>query len=219
VQALKYANFPYAYHTVGSCITVSSSAYQKQGGMNLRKAGEDFYFLQRIFPLGNIRHISSTKIIPSARPSDRVPFGTGKTVGDLLKGKNKEYHTYNPKIFIDFKVFNEAVSDIWRSDVVESFLDGLPASICSYLESIDFITQVLKIKKNCRNSQAFQQAFYNWFNGFKALKYVHYSRDHFYPNVEVLVAAQWILTKQTGQVAMNKIEALSLLRTLDRSDQ
>jgi hypothetical protein len=219
VQALKYANFPYAYHTVGSCITVSSSAYQKQGGMNLKKAGEDFYFLQRIFPLGNTRNIISTKIIPSARSSDRVPFGTGKAVGDLLKGKSKEFHTYNPKVFIDFKIFNEAVSGIWELKMIETFLEGLPASVGSYLESIDFTTQVLKIKKNCRNSQAFHKAFYNWFNGFKALKYVHYARDHFYPNVEIFEAAKWILTNHAEPHANSKIEALSMLRIRDRSDQ
>jgi glycosyltransferase involved in cell wall biosynthesis len=219
VQALKYANFPYGYHTVGSCITVSSSAYQKQGGMNLRKAGEDFYFLQRIFPLGNVRNITSTKIIPSARPSDRVPFGTGKAIGDLLKGKSKYYHTYNPQSFLDFKIFNEAVSDIWELEMLQGFFDGLPTSVGAYLESIDFATQVSKIKKNCKNPQVFRQAFYNWFNGFKALKYVHFARSHFYPNVEVLDAANWMLTRQAGHAANNKTEALQMLRTLDRSDQ
>jgi hypothetical protein len=41
----------------------------------------------------------------------------------------------------------------------------------------------------------------------------------FYPNVEVLDAANWMLTRQAGHAANNKTEALQMLRTLDKSDQ
>jgi len=54
-QLLKYSGHPYAYHTVGSSMAVRASAYYKQGGMNKRKAGEDFYFLQKIIQLGNFK--------------------------------------------------------------------------------------------------------------------------------------------------------------------
>src|SRR4030095_9895180 len=43
VQALRYAGFPHAHHTLGSCMAVRACTYCKQGGMNKRKAGEDFY--------------------------------------------------------------------------------------------------------------------------------------------------------------------------------
>jgi glycosyltransferase involved in cell wall biosynthesis len=218
VQALKFAKFPFAYHTVGSCITVTSSAYQKQGGMNVRKAGEDFYFLQRIFPLGNIRNITTTKITPSARPSDRVPFGTGKAVGDFLKNSLKEYATYNPKIFRDFRRFNEYLPKIWQLKMPGDFIELMPESFSGYLENIDFKTQVSKIKKNCKSSNAFIQSMYSWFNGFRTLKYVHHARDNFYPDVEVLDAASWILDNH-GYQAKNKTEALRMLRMMDSSEQ
>ncbi|HLF34400.1 MAG TPA: glycosyltransferase, partial [Cyclobacteriaceae bacterium] len=44
VHALRFADFPYAFHTIGSCMAIPVNIYQKQGGMNTRKAGEDFYF-------------------------------------------------------------------------------------------------------------------------------------------------------------------------------
>ena len=47
-QALRFMRVPYGFHTVGSSMAIRSSAYQKQGGMNKRKAGEDFYFLHKI---------------------------------------------------------------------------------------------------------------------------------------------------------------------------
>ena len=45
-NGLKFCGLPYAYHTIGSSMAVRSNVYQKQNGMNKRKAGEDFYFLQ-----------------------------------------------------------------------------------------------------------------------------------------------------------------------------
>jgi len=76
IQALRYAGFPYAFHTVGSCYAVKATSYVKQGGMNRKKSGEDFYFLHKIIPLGHFREINSTCVIPSPRESGRVPFGT-----------------------------------------------------------------------------------------------------------------------------------------------
>ncbi|MEM6806764.1 MAG: glycosyltransferase family A protein, partial [Bacteroidota bacterium] len=45
IEGLRYAEHPYAYHTIGSSMAVRSTAYERQNGMNRRKAGEDFYFL------------------------------------------------------------------------------------------------------------------------------------------------------------------------------
>jgi hypothetical protein len=217
VQALKLAAFPFAYHTVGSCITVTSDVYQKQGGMNLRKAGEDFYFLQKIFPLGNIKNIVSTMVLPSSRTSDRVPFGTGKAVTELIKNEIHDYKTYNPKTFIDFRMFNISVGNLWSDDTLQSFIDNMPENMRQYLSSIDFLEQVKKIRQNSGDKPGFIKSFYLWFNGFKALKYIHFTRDAFYENVEVLKASNWVLKENFGTTAGSKVEALEMMRQLDRS--
>src|SRR5262249_26021974 len=83
VQALRFGGFPHAFHTIGSSMAVRAGVYRKQGGMNKRKAGEDFYFLHKIIPLGGFTNLVETRVIPSPRASDRVPFGTGKAVCDF----------------------------------------------------------------------------------------------------------------------------------------
>lgn len=218
VQALKLADFPFAYHTVGSCITVSSAAYKKQGGMNLRKAGEDFYFLQKVFPLGNITNIVSTKVLPSPRISNRVPFGTGKAVSEFIKSKNQDYKTYNPKTFLDFKKFNTSVVELWKNHNPQNFMEEMPESLQQYLHSIDFAEQAHKIHRNSGEEAVFVKSLYNWFNGFKALKYVHFSRDLFYENIDVLEAANWIINENFGKSVDTKPEALEMMRTLDKSN-
>ena len=84
VIALRYSGYPYAYYTIGSCMAVRSAVYQKQGGMNRRQAGEDFYFLQKIIQLGNFTELTATTVYPSSRRSTRVPFGTGKAISGRM---------------------------------------------------------------------------------------------------------------------------------------
>jgi len=216
VQALKYSNFPLAYHTVGSCITVRADIYQKQGGMNTRKAGEDFYFLQRIFPMGNIKNINSATVFPSPRASDRVPFGTGRAVGDMIKRNSTAYKTYNPQIFIDFKSFNDVLPKLWETQSANELDDQISDSIRQYLEKIGFSNQIDKLQRNFKSQLSFEYAVYNWFNGFKALKYVHYARDCYYPNIEILEAVNWILKQRLGFEVSNKLDALEKMRELDR---
>lgn len=195
VNALKIANFPWAYQTIGSCITVSAKAYQKQGGMNKRKAGEDFYFLQKIFPLEHIFEIPGATVFPSARKSDRVPFGTGKAVTKYLSDNQKIYYTYHPKSFEDFERFNLSVSSLYDSDIQE-IDEQLPESIRHFLRSIPFDNAVKKIKKNSGTRTQFIKSFYQWFNGFMALKYIHFARDHYFPMVTIEEAISWLFTQR-----------------------
>ena len=217
-NALSYSGFPYDFHTVGSCITVTSEAYQKQGGMNKRKAGEDFYFLQKIFQLGNIKRINNATVIPSPRPSHRVPFGTGKAINTMLVKQTDSYFTYNPKTFMDFRLFVSAVHDFYEKNDLRTVINMLPDSIQEFLQHIQFELQFEKIRKNCRTKEQFLKSFYNWFNGFLALKYVHFARDHFYEDVEILQAANWILQEISvhQQPINSKRIALQNLRDLDR---
>ena len=219
-NALKFAGFPFSYHTIGSCITVSSQAYQKQGGMNQRKAGEDFYFLQKIFPHGHIYNIQSAMVIPSPRPSKRVPFGTGRAVNDILSRSAMDYQTYNPKTFIDLKTLIDAVGQLYGPEAPGKIIDRFAKSVKHFLEEINFSGAMEKIKNNSTSEVAFQKSFYQWFNGFSVLKFVHFARDHYHKNTDVSIAANWILQEMSVTVDQvdDKKAILALLRKLDRSE-
>ena len=74
-EALDFTGFPNSIYTIGSAFAVRADAYVKQGGMNRRQAGEDFYFLHKLTRLGTITEINDAWVYPSARVSDRVPSG------------------------------------------------------------------------------------------------------------------------------------------------
>ena len=67
LQGLRYSGFPYAFHTVGSSMAVRASHYLRAGGMNRRQAGEDFYFIQKLVPLGGYFSLNTTTVYPSPR--------------------------------------------------------------------------------------------------------------------------------------------------------
>jgi len=218
-NGLAYANLPYAFHTIGSSMAVRSEAYQKQNGMNKRKAGEDFYFLQKLIPLGNFTELKTTKIIPSPRVSDRVPFGTGKAMQNWLgdaynvcryslssdnrinensakqglseKGTirvaKQELLSYNPKSFIDLKAFTKAVPDFYNGK------NNIPSSVQAFIDTIDFEENLTNIKKNSKSETHFTEVFFKWFNAFKVLKYMHFARDNYYPDVLVFEGANSLL--------------------------
>ncbi len=77
VLGLRWAGSPYAFHTIGSTIACTGEAYAAVRGMSRRRAGEDFYFLNKLAKLGLVGRIGGTVVRPSPRPSLRVPFGTG----------------------------------------------------------------------------------------------------------------------------------------------
>ncbi len=222
-QALRACGYPNAYHTVGSSMAVRSSAYQKQGGMNKRQAGEDFYFLHKIIALGDFTELNETCVIPSPRSSDRVPFGTGRAIGDFLKAPSKGYYTYNIEAFKYLAIFFKNVPEYYLTNTHLVQQGGvLPYVMIDFLSAYFFDERVDEIRKNSSNINSFTKRFYNWFNAFMILKFVHFVRDNAHPNVRVERAALDLL-KATGYKRVGEINSLNQLlevyRALDESQQ
>lgn len=208
IDALRYTKFPYAHQTLGSCITVRCSQYEKVGGMNARKAGEDFYFLNKTIPLRGFTEINSTTIRPSDRVSDRVPFGTGKAVNDILKDEDV-YDVYHPNTFEDLKIFFSRVD--WFA---ESFEWTIPRTMKDFLGA-DWKDQILDLKTQVASKENFEKRFFHWFDAFKILKFVHFCRDYYYQNVELKEALDW-LRKYTLHLPGSLDSQLIQLRYFDR---
>ncbi len=208
INAQKWAGFPHAYQTIGSSMAVRCDAYQKQGGMNRRKAGEDFYFLHKFIPLGSFTEIKATKVIPSPRISHRVPFGTGKAVGEILQNKTL-YDSYAPESFQDLKTFFEKVGSLYELEEIAPFFKTLPESIVVFLMQNNFAEKLQELQTNTANKRSFKKRFFDWFSAFLLMKYVHFARDNYYPNVPVVEAATW-LAEELG-VKMEEKKAKDLL--------
>ena len=218
-QGLKWSGFPFSYHTVGSAFAVRAGAYVKYGGMNRRKGGEDFYFIHKITPHGKYRELNSTSVFPSPRPSDRVPFGTGRAVKKHLED-NKEMKTYCLEAFIDLKELFSKADMLYKTgpDEISKFLIVLNKPLEKFLLSINFQQKIAEINNNVSTCESFMNRFFQKFNAFFVVKYMNFVHMDYFKKIPVSLAANDLLTKM-GIVRSNLTDAFSLLevyRKLDR---
>lgn len=194
VEALRFAGFPHAFHTVGSSMAVRAQAYMEQGGMNKRKAGEDFYFLHKIIPLGHFGELNTTRVIPSPRVSDRVPFGTGKAVGQMLAGS--PFLTYPFEAFLDLRTLFSQIPALQTSDAI-----NVPEPLESFLLDQNFPTALAELRSNTATLASFTNRFFRWFDAFLAMKYIHFARDTKYGATSVVLASSTLLSRLTQESA------------------
>lgn len=189
-QALRYCGYPYAFHTVGSSFAVRVRVYAAQGGMNRKQAGEDFYFLQKIIPLGGYFEINSTCVLPSPRPSDRVPFGTGAMINTQL-GTGEGISTYPFELFELLLILFADIGNMFQQtcEKVENFMDRQPEILKDFLKSNSFVDNLSEINANSPTQEKFNIRFFKWFNAFRILKFLNFAIEKEYPRKPILQLA------------------------------
>jgi hypothetical protein len=181
-EAMRFTGYPFPMFTVGSAFAVTAEAYVKRGGMNRRQAGEDFYFLQNLAQFGKVGEITETTVHPSARLSDRVPFGTGPIMKRWMEGKEDLEKTYNFQAFKDLKHFfdqKEKLFQISRA-VYLKLLQKLPEPVSAFLQGDNFWNELEDLNQNCSSLKTFQIRFFQKFNAFKILKFLNYGHEKYY---------------------------------------
>jgi len=213
VSAQKSIGFPYGFHTIGSAMAVRAWAYVKQGGMNRRQAGEDFYFLQKISWLGQVTELTGVTVHPSPRLSERVPFGTGKAIGDYVA--NGALTTYPLQAYRDAQWLLGQVGALWETGRPS---DDAPEAMARFLGD-DFTGSVVpEIRSNSGDFVAFRKRFFRWFNAFRLMKFLNFARDEIHGTTKVEVAATKLL-EWLGQPRPDSDSAVELLRQFRRLEK
>lgn len=218
-QALRFIGHPHAFHTVGSSFAVRLEAYVKQGGMNKRQAGEDFYFIQKIIWLGNFTEINTTRVIPSSRISDRVPFGTGAALKKLADENEDTLLSYQFQAFQDLAILFSQKEQLYDkgSDSLEKLLSSSPI-LQQFLEELDFKKELASIRKNTSNLQSFINRFFLWFDAFRVIKFLNNSHANYYNKKPILEEALKLLnTLDIRTQPKTSIELLGIFRELDKN--
>ncbi len=218
-QALRFIGHPHAFHTVGSSFAVRLEAYIKQGGMNKRQAGEDFYFIQKIIWLGNFTEINTTRVIPSSRISNRVPFGTGAALKKLADENEDTLLSYQFQAFKDLTTLFSNKEQLYNtnSNSLENLL-SFSSILHQFLQELDFTNELASIRKNTSNLQSFINRFFLWFDAFRVIKFLNYSHNNYYDKKPISEEALKLL-KTLGvhtKPACNN-ELLEIFRKLDRT--
>ncbi len=85
---------------------------------------------------------------------------------------------------VDLKGLNEGITQVYNGEI-EIFLDSLPKGIREYLATQQFTQEIEKISNNTSSFPSFYKAFYQWFDAFRLMKYLHYVRDRYYPSIPI----------------------------------
>ncbi|MDT0605274.1 hypothetical protein [Thalassotalea castellviae] len=186
VAGLSYAKSPYNYFTIGSVLVFRAQAYVTVRGFPKRSAGEDFYLLNKIAKLGDILWLKNSVLRLEARMSDRVPFGTGPAVKQIveLSEKGQSYHYYHPVVFERLKSLLHHFSSLHQN------LDNLSVWYKTGSNDIEFALKTIGFdafvdKQKGINEKQFNKQLLVWFDAFKTLKFIHALKDNYYPNIPI----------------------------------
>ncbi len=174
VLGLERAGSPYAFHTVGSAMACTAEAYARIGGMKVRSAGEDFYFLEQLAKSGGVVPLRGTMVYPSARSSNRVPFGTGRS---MMMAQGKKGVLFYQKE--TYRILKEWLNLVGQSldqggESIESSAGIISDDLSIYIHQIKFRYYWDKLKKNFNTPTSLMKGFHVWFDALKTMKLIHH---------------------------------------------
>lgn len=173
------ARSPYAFQTIGSCIVATAVGYARIDGMQQMDAGEDFYFVEKAVKHGGpgaVRTIDTAVVRPSARPSRRVPFGTGRALADILDGRAEKYRKVPPaSAFADLRQLMESVDELFAGDEV---LERLAPELTRFLmQRCGGTTTIAAMRDTAPDAARFARSFHAWFSALRQIQYANEVAD------------------------------------------
>jgi len=186
--ALKTFDFPFAIHTIGSCFAIRADAYIKLGGMSPRQGGEDFYFLQKAVKMNPVYEVKTPIVFPSPRISHRVPFGTGPSVGAIVK--KGSYAVYNFRLFGLLKSFYA----LFPRMMLEEVREEIPPEVIRFIGADAFENTLAECRAYSSTSKAFVKRMYDNYDAFFIVKFLNsFNKSAAYPPVDVTEAVKSLL--------------------------
>ncbi len=188
---LSAAGSPYAYHTLGSCLSVNVAYYCAVRGFPKRSAAEDFYILNKLAKVGDVALTQGKPLHITERLSDRVPFGTGPAVRKLasLEDPAAEPLFYHPDSYRALSLWLQSWPDIYALNKVpnhDELIDCLRDNTCAAEDELGLLSaQAAAVLEQLRTAPAIAHAFrqssdykgferhlHTWFDGFRTLKFI-----------------------------------------------
>ncbi len=190
---LAWAGSPYAYQAMGSCIAIRPAAYATVRGFPRKNAAEDFYVLDKLAKVGSIARLAGTPLLLEGRISDRVPFGTGKALSDLVSKRKalSGFTLYHPAVFghlAEWLRVLDAVADAGgRMEALEELPRGNPffktELLLATLEKMGAFPAMREAIARSGDPATMRRHFHTWFDAFRTLKLIHELRDGGLPSI------------------------------------
>jgi hypothetical protein len=177
---LHHTSTPYAYQSIGSCMVVSAAGYALADGVPTREALSDFYLLQKITKVAGRRTVANLRrprVRPSARPSGRVPRGTGPSVRQTMHSEGDRFVCVEPPdTFEHLRRWFRALPDGFRNpDLLRETAAG---PLRKFIGEHDGWSTLAKLREHAPDAERFVAQVYQWFDSLKIVKYANERRRH-----------------------------------------
>jgi hypothetical protein len=187
---LNWAGSPYAFTSIGSALACRGAAYVAAGGMPRRLAGEDFYFLQQLVKIGKVNRLYGTRVSPSPRLSERVPFGTGRAVATRITTGEKLYSFTSTESFQILRSWLRLIEEQWQAagEVLVQQAEAISPLLAEFLRNRDFIRHWRSLQTRSPGKNQVLLGFHGWFDGLRTRQLLHLLNKEDDDNSESLVA-------------------------------
>jgi len=228
VLGLEASRSPYAFHTIGSTLSIDASSYARVRGFPRRRAAEDFYLLNKLAKVGAVLTPSIGPLMIRQRESDRVPFGTGKATASISAlGDIDAHKMYDARVFrgvARWMELLEAVATTGDANIAADALrapqDGIVSDLARCLEVEEVVERSRAFVAQYGHAHSRRRQLHGWFDAFRTLKLIHRLRDTVYPSLpwrEALGGA-WFLAPRSAEIARATIDdALQAMAMIDES--
>jgi len=172
-----------------------------------------------VIPNASVIEINNSCSSLSSRPSTRVPFGTGPSVLRLSEQKGESYYTYVPRAFFDLKCLFDSIEQLYDINVesITQIVQDFPHPLKEFIEEQKFFQKIEEINKNTSSLNTFIKRFYDWWDGFKVVKYLNYSHSKHYNKIPLQEAVSDFLKEIDCNYNGSEIKkTLVWFRKLDR---
>lgn len=176
VDGLSTAQSPYAYHSLGSTLAIKAASYAMVRGFPKRNAGEDFYLLNKVAKQGAILNLARPLIEIDARQSDRVPFGTGPAIRQLLLNRTLDDAIifYHPDVFRHLGQWLQVMSNTWQQALTDQ---ALSKPVIEALRNLGIDKAIKSNRTISKTQDTYTKHMHIWFDGFRTLRFIHLLRE------------------------------------------
>ena len=168
---LSISGSPYSYVPLGSTMVCTSYSYVSIGGMNKRKAAEDFYFLQEMQKCFNVFKIKNTYVYPSSRFINRTYIGTSKRLYDVINNKKSiedYFFTQDSYLIVSFFLNLISKNNTNNYKTILTKIKNKDLILYNYILDTNFISVWPNLSK--LKSINFDREFHRWFDYLKIIK-------------------------------------------------
>jgi hypothetical protein len=182
-------------------------------GFPKKMAGEDFYLLNKLAKVGAIHCLDGDPIVLSGRISNRVPFGTGRAMGQLLPAGLDHHPCGEPASRLPLETYRFphpgafAILGRWIDQLEEWIRDASAGAfarrsihaiegelrarvqnvgepeIISWVESEDAVHSLAALLADATTEPRTARAVHGWFDAFRSMMFLHALRERGWPDL------------------------------------